>query len=239
MRYESICTSAADTAAKICPCSATAIEGGDEVLVTFTDGNEAEEPILEVGSTPAYPAKAGEDAGFEADPGEEILFEFDGTAWSASVLEDEGDLVEMDEDELPAFTDEDEEEDEFAIDAEDATEDEDVASDAEDEEDGDAQVFDLTCETAAGTAAKAAATPEGADELDALEEGVLADVLFVNGNTAASTTLNANSLGAKAVSGVASWYAGQTVRMEYDGSQWVVDQAITEQMDESGGVDGL
>lgn len=78
-----------------------------------------------------------------------------------------------------------------------------------------------TCSTAAATAAKVA-TATGFE----LVSGTSVSIKFTYANTAASPTLNINSLGAKAVyvngTRYAYWAAGSTVTFVYDGTQFQV-----------------
>lgn len=78
-----------------------------------------------------------------------------------------------------------------------------------------------TCSTAAATAAKVA-TATGFK----LVSGTSVSIKFTYANTAASPTLNINSLGAKAVyvngTRYAYWAAGSTVTFVYDGTQFQV-----------------
>ena len=78
-----------------------------------------------------------------------------------------------------------------------------------------------TCSTAAATAAKVA-TATGFE----LVSGTSVSIKFTYSNTAASPTLNINSLGAKAVyvngTRYAYWVAGSTVTFVYDGTQFQV-----------------
>ena len=93
------------------------------------------------------------------------------------------------------------------------------AKDGESGEDG--KMLYGTCATAAATAAKVA-TVTGF----ALESGATVSIRFTYANTAASPTLNINSLGAKKVftNGVqyAYWAAGAAVTLVYDGTQFQV-----------------
>lgn len=93
------------------------------------------------------------------------------------------------------------------------------AKDGESGEDG--KMLYGTCSTAAATAAKVA-TVAGF----ALESGATVSIRFTYANTAASPTLNINSLGAKKVftNGVqyAYWAAGAAVTLVYDGTQFQV-----------------
>lgn len=86
-----------------------------------------------------------------------------------------------------------------------------------------------TCSTAAGTAAKAV-TVTGT--ITTLTAGDSVRVLFSNGNTAASPTLNVNNTGAIAIqsspgTAVAAgyWAAGAVVDLVYTGSAWLIVNA--------------
>ena len=83
------------------------------------------------------------------------------------------------------------------------------------------------CGTAAGTAAKTVSI----DGIASLEAGLTIAVKFTYANTAASPTLNVNSLGAKNIyqygttvaAGTAAttgWQAGHVVILVYDGTGW-------------------
>lgn len=86
------------------------------------------------------------------------------------------------------------------------------------------------CSTAAGTAAKTV-TVDFSGTLT-LFTGLTVRVKFTNANTAASPTLNVNSTGAVAMlfgTGNAvddAWIAGAVVQFTYDGTYWVIDQAL-------------
>lgn len=81
----------------------------------------------------------------------------------------------------------------------------------------------VTCDTAAGTAAKVV-TVTG---LTALSTGIRLLVKMTNNNTASNATLNINSLGAKPlyynntrVSGDNAWEAGEVIDLYYDGTNF-------------------
>ena len=86
-----------------------------------------------------------------------------------------------------------------------------------------------TCDTAAGTAAKAVTCAN----FDQLLTGVTIKVKFTNSNTIANPTLNVNNTGAKNIyrygttapstSVQSSWYAGAVISFTYDGSAWMMD----------------
>lgn len=85
------------------------------------------------------------------------------------------------------------------------------------------------CENGAGTVAK---TVTVSPALESLATGDLIFVKFNNYNTATNPTLNVNGLGAHAIkrygstapgtSAAASWNAGSTVALVYDGSYWQI-----------------
>ena len=88
-----------------------------------------------------------------------------------------------------------------------------------------ASMYNITCSTAASTAAKTAT----ADPAFALFSGVRLRVTFTNENTAASPTLNVNSTGAVAIVADGSnaatsgtWNAGAVVDLIYNGTSYVI-----------------
>lgn len=89
-----------------------------------------------------------------------------------------------------------------------------------------------TCATAAGTAAKVVTCTD----FDKLITGVTIHVKFTNSNSAANSTLNVNSTGAKnIIAGTSvtpgsgsdeSWASGAVVSFTYDGTSWVMNDYI-------------
>lgn len=94
------------------------------------------------------------------------------------------------------------------------------------------------CSTAAGTAAKAV-TING---ITSLVTGLTIAVKFSNNNTAASPTLQVNSLTAKPIyqhgttpagtdDATTGWYAGAVVILAYDGTGWVMSKGVNNALD--------
>lgn len=76
-----------------------------------------------------------------------------------------------------------------------------------------------TCSTAAATAAKVVA-------LDGfvLNTGATIPIIFSNGNSSSSVTLNVNSTGEKTCLGMGSVSTGGVVTVVYDGTNWIATQ---------------
>lgn len=93
-----------------------------------------------------------------------------------------------------------------------------------------------TCSTAAGTAAKVVTC----SNFTTLIGGVTIHVKFTNTNTATSATLNVNATGAKPLcrygttrvgtTANSSWNAGAVVSFTYDGTSWVMNDYIADDL---------